>query len=115
MKLIRILIASNATPSSRWAIFAPLSRDEKLIVPCITFTFIFYLIGALYLVAPVLGWSLLIGVVLTWSSGKNMREQNSYWLIVIWLIGCIVMEISLIIAHIDFGLGFAKIIKSSIG
>ena len=99
----------------RWLEFTPLSRDEKLIVSSISFTFLFYLVGALYLVAPVIGWGLLSVVILRWSTGEILSAKNTKWLIILWCFGAIVLEFALIIGHLDFNLGFAKIIKSSIG
>lgn len=120
---------SNMTgKQARWGEFNAMSTAETLIVRSITFTFGFYLIGALYLIAPVLGWSLLIGLIARWTtigsiqgeSSKNIRQanyekQNTRWLIVLWIVGACVLELSLVIAHVDFDLGFGKIIKSSIG
>lgn len=127
---------------ARWAEFSKISPAESLIIRSITFTFAFYLLGALYLVAPILGWSLLAGLIIRWvlnwasngtvynslidslsigaqvntSTGASGREkQNTRWLIIVWIIGACVLELVLIIGHVDFDLGFGKIIKSSIG
>ena len=99
----------------RWDAFLPMSKDEKVIAYSISFTFLFYLIGALYLVAPIIGWSLLIAIGLRWSSGQRLSFKNTKWLIFLWFLSAILLEVALILGHIDFNLGFGKIIKSTIG
>jgi len=99
----------------RWSKFGELSHEEKVITKCITYTFLFYLFGALYLVAPVLGWSYAAVVMARWCCGERLSHKNTKWLIVLWCISACVLEIALILGHIDFDLGFGKIIKSTIG
>ena len=114
MNVISILISKNLT----WGVFGNISPVENVIIKAITFTFAFYLLGALYLVAPILGWSLLAGLILRWACNdirNNRVEQNSRWLILIWVVGVCLLELALIIGHVNFDLGFAKIIKSTIG
>jgi len=105
----------NLARHERWAPFGELSRDEAIFAYSITFTFLFYLVGALYLVAPVIGWSLFAILILRWSSGERFSKKSTRWLIVLWCLSALVLEASLIIAHVDFNLGFGKIIKSTIG
>jgi len=100
---------------ARWGVFSPISLDERVIVVSITFTFFFYLIGALYLVAPIVGWALLIMQLGRWSTTKPAIAQNSWWLIKLWVIGVLGLEVALIVGHLDFNLGFGKIVKSTIG
>lgn len=108
---LREMIGKNA----RWGAFSPLSFDEKVITLSITFTFFFYLIGALYLVAPIVGWTLLIMTWCRWSTSTSSTTQNSLWLIKLWILGVIGLELALILGHLDFNLGFGKIVKSTIG
>ena len=61
--------------SQRWQPFGDLSAHEKVIVSCITFTFAFYAIGALYLVAPVVGWVLLANLIKQWVSKTETEKQ----------------------------------------
>ncbi len=105
----------KALTDDRWKGFSPLHFDEKLIAYSISFTFLFYLVGALYLIAPVIGWGMICVVVSRWVAGQTQASKNTYWLIWIWGICAIALEISLIIGHVDFNLGFAKIVKSTIG
>jgi len=60
---------------------SPLTKDEQIITACITYTFVFYLLGALYLIAPILGWLMLTMIVCRWSVAKPFENQNSQWLI----------------------------------
>ena len=99
----------------RWVEFQPLSSDELLITRCITFSFLFYLVGALYLVAPTLGWSLALIVLLRWINGEKLSHKNTRWLIVLWCFSALLLLLSLVIAHVDFNLGFLKIVKSAVG
>jgi len=103
------------TREARWSPFGELSFDERIIVGCITFTFLFYLVGALYLVAPIIGWGMIVVLVSRWAFKQTAEIQNSRWLIVVWILCALMLELSLIKGHIDFDLGFAKIIKSTIG
>jgi hypothetical protein len=98
----------------RWAEFGQISAQEKILAHCITWTFGFYLVGALYLVAPIIGWFLLMNVIsqnLTFSTS----EQNCRHLVLLWIIGAAMLEVALIIGHINFDLGFGKIVKSTFG
>lgn len=101
--------------TTRWQPFGELSSNEKIIATCITFTFAFYAIGALYLVAPVVGWALLAVLVIQWVSKTESEKQNTRWLVLVWIAGAAVLELALVLGHIDFDLGMGKIIKSTIG
>lgn len=100
---------------ARWGQFGILSQSETWVVRSITFTFVFYLLGALYLVAPVIGWTLLALTVAQWASKTENEKQNTRWLVIIWIVSAAILELALIIGHLDFNLGFGKIIKSTIG
>ncbi len=99
----------------RWHSFGDFSFDEKVIVRSITFTFAFYLLGALYLIAPIVGWGLGAFVICRWASGEKLSSKNTKWLIALWCLCAGVLELSLILGHLDFNLGAGKLIKSSIG
>ena len=88
--------------------------EERLICKALALTWVFYALGALYVVGPVLGWSLLGMAVL-----KVRREpwrlnavSLNVWL---WVVGMLCMELALVVAHVDFMLGTGLMIKSSIG
>ncbi len=97
----------------------PENLEEKIIWWLITGTWVIYLFGGLYLVAPVFGWLLVI-----WAGLKPylvtpldhplpaFRFIPGVW---IWGVGMMVMLLALVIAHINFDLGAMKLIKSVFG
>jgi len=102
--------------SARWSEFGVLNIEESIISKSIIYTFAFYLMGALYLVAPIVGWSLLGMVILRWAMNQPLANaQNSYWVVWTWIICALMLEFSLILGHMNFDLGLGKIIKSTIG
>lgn len=97
----------------------PENFEEKVIWFAIVWTFPFYLLGALYIVAPVLAWVLLAYLVKKlWMQNKLTAKHEvikipfGVWL---WCFGMFLMLIALWIGHVDWELGMAKTIKSSIG
>lgn len=97
----------------------PKNFEERVVWYSITLTYVFYLLGALYIVAPVVGWILLMYMV------KKMWFQNEttpadevikipfgVW---IWVVCMLLMLLALWVGHIDWALGPAKTIKSTIG
>lgn len=101
--------------NGRWESLDGLNRDEALITQSITYTFAFYLAGALYLVAPLIAWSLLVVIIGRWVAGEKLSHKNTKWLILLWCLSALLLELSLILGHVDFNLSFGKIIKSTIG
>ncbi len=99
----------------RWAEFNGLNFAERTLTASIALTFVFYLVGALYLVAPVVGWAMIVVLISRWAMITQMDKQNASWVIVCWLICAIILEVALIVGHINFNLGFGKIIKSTVG
>lgn len=97
-------------------IFTP---EEKLVRFSLIWTWPFYFIGALYILAPVVGWSLFFFMIARMYMQTPDRPQHQQALIPIgvwvWIAGMLAMELALIIAHVDFGLGIPQMIKSSIG
>lgn len=97
----------------------PENFEERLIWYSITWTWFFYLIGGLYILAPALGWILLLWAGLkAYLQGPDTPSRERCRFppgAKIWVAGMIVMEIALIIGHLDFALGVGQLIKSSIG
>jgi len=98
---------------------APQNFAERVIWYSITRTYLFYLFGALYILAPVIAWVLLfhLGIKLYQQSEQTPLHKRitipvSVW---IWVAAMLVMELSLLIGHADFELGLGKTIKSTIG
>lgn len=97
----------------------PQNPDERVVWHTIRATYVFYLLGALYLVAPVLAWSMLLVVLGRLWHGRPMHPllrpgtlPAGVWL---WIGGMLFMLLALLVGHLDFDLGAAKTIKSSIG
>ncbi len=94
---------------------APETIEERIVWYSITRTYLFYLFGALYLVAPVIGWVLFF-ILLTRVFGKDRNLRPHIPLAVwVWTISMLVMLLALIVGHVDYDLGIPKLIKSSIG
>lgn len=113
--MIMKALIQQLNSKSRWSKFGLLNFEERVILCSITYTFVFYLLGALYLVAPIIGWSLLGVVIGRWAMASDIQHQNARWLIYCWVLCALMLEIVLVFGHIDFNLGFGKILKSTIG
>ena len=96
-----------------------LTPEERLIRFCLVYTWPFYLIGALYILAPVLGWSLFFFMIARIYVQPADRPQHRKAMIPmgvwVWIGGMLAMELALIVAHVDFALGIPQMVKSSIG
>lgn len=97
----------------------PENWPERLVWWSIVCTYPVWVIGGLYVVGSVLGW-LLLGCLIVMIL-VQMDHPDEFEKIVIspviwlWVIGMLLMEVALIAGHVDFNLGTAMIIKSSIG
>lgn len=92
---------------------ATMNTDEKLIWYSITYTYFFWILGAMYIVAPVIGWILLLRMIKRFVFDKQNFITTPAQLT--WILGMSIMLIALVIAHFDYELGIPKLIKSSIG
>lgn len=93
----------------------PENIEERVVWHAIRATYLFYALGALYVVAPVLGWCLLLVLFKRfWCDGNHNDTQLpfSIWL---WIFCMVIMLLALVVGHFDFQLGTGKVIKSSIG
>ena len=98
----------------------PQNPVERLIYRTMVLTWPFYAIGALYVVGPVLAWTLGGLAVLVLYLGPAIRQDLRATgpvpgLIWLWVLGMGVMLVALWIGHLDWGLGLKQTIKSSIG
>ncbi|WP_394200886.1 O-antigen ligase family protein [Shewanella waksmanii] len=91
----------------------PQNSDEKLVWYSISFTYLFWLLGAVYIVAPVIGWVLLLKMLRRYTF--NHAPYQIPPAVKTWCIAMFIMLVALIIAHIDYQLGTPKLIKSTIG
>lgn len=89
--------------------------EEKLIWYAIVLTYPFYVIGALYVTGAIVGWVILAVALLRFFVEGRDEEARVPVLVWLWILGMLVMEVALIVAHINWDLGLAKTIKSSIG
>ncbi len=94
----------------------PETPEEKLIWHFIVWTWFYWLLGALYVVAPVLGWCLFAMAARRYIRGESGfgRERVPPG-VHIWTVSMAAMLIALIVAHLDFGLGAGMLIKSAVG
>lgn len=92
---------------------------EKWIWYALILTYPFYALGAVYIVAPVLGWLLLGYWAYNLWLPAPMRARSiqiePHPVVMLWVAGMLVMEIALIFGHMDFYLGIPATIKSTIG
>jgi hypothetical protein len=91
------------------------TTEAKLIYWALIATYPIYAIGGLYITGSALGW-VILGIILLRSfiEGKNVfgLVPIMVWL---WVIGMLVMLLSLWIAHTQWSLGTEKTIKSTVG
>jgi hypothetical protein len=83
-------------------------------------TWPFYLVGALYLIGPILAWSMLGLMGIAAYFGPVLRDdlqlaERIHPVVWCWLAGMFVMLIALWAGHLNWGMGLGPTIKSSIG
>jgi len=93
--------------------------ESKWFYWAICITFPAYFLGALYLIAPILGWLVLL-VLLQRSIFEPQRIASNcysggYLFALLWVLGALGLLLVLLIGHANFDLGLGKTIKSSIG
>ncbi|MBD2653691.1 O-antigen ligase domain-containing protein [Synechocystis sp. FACHB-383] len=97
----------------------PENFPERLVWYSMVYIYGFYLLGAIYIVGSVLGVILGLYVGLKWwlqtEATPEAEKIKIHWLIWVWIIGMAMMQVALIIGHLDFDLPTSTIIKSSIG
>lgn len=96
---------------------SPETVEERIVWHTIRSTYLFFALGALYVVGPVLAWALLFIFVFRFMKSKQsgLKTQQIPTAVWLWCAGMTLMLLSLIVGHMDFDLGIAKLIKSSIG
>lgn len=89
--------------------------EEKLITGSLVMTYPIYVIGGLYITGSLLAYAVLALVLLrAFMEGENPFSSvpAAVWL---WVVGMLVMLISLWVAHGQWSLGMTQTIKSSVG
>ncbi|MBD2105161.1 O-antigen ligase domain-containing protein [Leptolyngbya sp. FACHB-261] len=98
---------------------SPCNFEERLVWHAITGTYGLYVVGGLYIAAPAIAWILLFYLCrkLWQQTDLTPAADRIYipWGVWIWVSAMLVMEVALIMGHLDFGLGVPAIIKSTIG
>ncbi len=95
--------------SAKVATIRPESFEEKVIWHCIVWTYGYYVLGALYVLGPVIGWMLI---------ARQARATGLAGIplaIHVWVAGMLSMLLALIVAHADFNLGLGPMLKSAAG
>ena len=96
----------------------PQNFEEKIVWYYIIGTYGWYLLGLQYTLVPVIAWSLTIylGKKL-WNQPENTPTEEKITIpfaVWVWAVSMLIMEVALIVSHIDFDLGLGKIVSSSI-
>ena len=98
------------------ATLRPETPEEKIIWHCIVWTWFYWFLGALYLLAPVLAWCMFFMAVKIWVRGEGgFRRDGVPTGVHVWTLGMGFMLAALVLAHLDYGLGAGMLIKSMIG
>jgi hypothetical protein len=89
--------------------------EEKLVWYGIVLTYPFYMIGGLYITGSLLGWLILGLAYLRFMVEGSDAKAKVPILIWLWIAGMLMMEVALLLAHINWDLTVAQTIKSTIG
>lgn len=97
----------------------PCNFEEKVVWYTILGTYLFYFMGILYFVPTLIIWGLTLYLC------KKLWQQTDLtpvdeqiripWIVWAWIAAMVAMFVSLVIAHFDFDLGTATLIKSTLG
>ena len=97
----------------------PENFPEQLVWYSMIGTYVWFFTGLTYVVGAVLAWILtfylLVKLYLQTKDTPESKKIKIPTVIWIWIVAMIIMEIALIMGHLDFNLPTSKIIKSSIG
>jgi len=98
---------------------APVNTEERIVWYSIVGTYGFYVLGALYVLAPVIAWILfavaIVRIIRFVIEGKPEWHVPLPGIVLIWFVGMIVMLIALIVGHFTNDYGLGAVIKSTIG
>ncbi|MBE9046649.1 O-antigen ligase domain-containing protein [Pleurocapsales cyanobacterium LEGE 10410] len=94
----------------------PQNLPEKLVWYYIIGTYVIYLLGAQFVLAPLLAYFLMFYLLWKWwkQTEETPLEERiaiplSTW---VWIVATLVIQIALIIGHLDFNYGLTRIVKS---
>ncbi|MCA0044221.1 O-antigen ligase domain-containing protein [Celeribacter litoreus] len=98
----------------------PQTLPERIVWSTLVWTWPLYAVGALYVVGPVLAWSLAGLACLSLYLGPAIREDLRATgapppVVIVWGVAMIVMLVALWMGHLNWQMGLKQTIKSSIG
>ncbi|MEB3336344.1 MAG: hypothetical protein VKJ46_02710 [Leptolyngbyaceae bacterium] len=97
----------------------PENFPERVVWWSIVGMYGFFVIGGVYVAGSVIGWILFGYFCKQWwlqnEETPNHERITIPWVTWIWIVGMLVMEVALVLGHLDFNLGIGLIIKSTIG
>jgi hypothetical protein len=91
------------------------TTEEKLVWYGMVLTYPFFAFGSLYVTGSILGWLIFAMAMLRWYINGKEQQAAIPLIIWLWIIAGAVLLITLLIAHVNWNLGVAKTIKSSVG
>lgn len=94
------------------------TTEERVVYYAICLTWVWYAVGALYILAPALGWSLMLLLAWRWlsePSGSKLAPRPIPPLVWVWIVSMAIMQVALMVGHFNFDLSIPQLIKSSIG
>jgi hypothetical protein len=92
--------------------------EERIIYYALCLTWVWYVIGATYILAPALAWSLLLLILWRWlicPPDDPACPRAVPPLVWVWIVFMFVMQVALVVGHMNFDLGIPQLVKSSIG
>lgn len=89
--------------------------EETLIKYALVLTYPIYAIGGLYITGSLLAWAVLGLVLLRGFVEGNLTISKVHASVWVWVLGMLLMLISLWVAHGNWSLGIAQTIKSTVG
>ena len=95
-----------------------LTLEERLVYWTIVGTWAFWLLGALYLVGPALGYGLVALWLARFIGVAEPGPAHGARLppgVLLWIVGMGLMAVALVVGHLDYGLGMAQLVKSIFG
>lgn len=96
----------------------PQNLEEKIVWYYIIGTYVLYLLGLQHLLAPLLGWGLVVyACKKLWKQTDETPEDEKISIpfgVWIWIIFAVVMQIIIIINHLDFDQPLGRLFKSTI-
>ena len=100
------------------AVIRPETSEERIVYYAICWTWGFWVLGALYLVAPVVGWYLaVLGMrrYLGIGLAEGRKPPHIPVGVQAWWAGMCFMLVALLVGHVNYGLDPGQVVKSSMG